>query len=176
MARTVKPLTDIRIKNAKPKKGVYRISDGKGLNLIIRSNGTKAWHMRYTYNGKENTISFGEYPTVILEQARKKREDVRRLIANGVDPSEERKAQKQARENAETNTFEVIAREWFNKQSAIWSESNSVRVKARLEKDLFPYIGKRVIAEINAQEYLAVLQRIESRVVETAHRVKSYCS
>jgi integrase len=169
-------LTNIKVKSAKPKDKQYTLADGKGLFLLILPTGGKYWHFRSKVGGKEKRLSFGTYPEVSLSDARDKRDEARRQIASGISPSEVRKAQKAARAESNLNSFEVVAREWFQRFSPLWSPSNTEKVKARLEKDLFPWIGQRPIAELKAPELLATLRRIEARgAVDTAHRVKQNC-
>lgn len=177
MARIIKPLSPVQIKNAKPKEKLYKLFDGGGLYLSVYPHGGKLWHMKIRQeNGRENILSFGKYPDISLEQARKKREDARKLKASGADPVQVKKAQKATRQQMSANTFEVIAREWFERQKPTWVESHATRVISRLQTDVFPWIGLRPVAEITAAEYLSVFRRIEERgAVETAHRVKSIC-
>ena len=180
MARQVKPLTDTKIRNAKPTGKIQTIFDGGGLYLEIAVSGSKLWRMKYRFHGKAGLLSFGAYPAVSLSQARQYREEAQKLIANGVDPSEAKKAKKEviktADQELEANGFEVVAREWFERQTPTWVESHATRVISRLQTDVFPWIGSRPINKITAPEYLSVLRRIEERgAVETAHRVKSIC-
>ena len=177
MARIIKPLSPVQVKSAKPQEKTYRLFDGGGLYLEITSAGSKLWRMKFRQaNGKENRLSFGTYPEISLEQARKKREEARSLKASGIDPAINRKAQKAAREAINVNSFETIAREWYAKQLATWVDAHADRVLRRLEGDVFPWIGRKPIAGITAPEYLAVFRRIEERgALETAHRVKSIC-
>lgn len=169
-------LTNLQVKSSKSKDKQYTLSDGKGLYLLVLPTGGKYWHFRSKVGGRERRISFGTYPEVSLADAREKRDEARKLIASGVSPSDLRKAQKAARAELQANSFEVVALEWFQKFSPIWSKSNTEKVKARLEKDLFPWIGDRPISELRAPELLAALRRIEQRgAVDTAHRVKQNC-
>ncbi|MEX3763697.1 tyrosine-type recombinase/integrase [Paraburkholderia phenoliruptrix] len=168
-------LTDVKIKQAKPREKLYKISDERGLYLEVTPTGSKWWRFKYRIDGKEKRLSLGVYPDVGLQKAREKRDDARKLVADGVDPSLHRKAQKQARADANANSFEVVTREWFEKQKKGWEDNHAEKVIRRFERDVFPWIGKRPIADITPVELLAVLRRIESRVVETAHRAKQTC-
>ncbi|MCE1226192.1 MAG: integrase arm-type DNA-binding domain-containing protein [Geobacteraceae bacterium] len=169
-------LTNLQVKSAKPKEKQYTLADGKGLCLLVLPTGGKYWHFRSKVGGKEVRMSFGTYPEVSLADARERRDEARRQIASGISPADARKAQKAARTESDLNSFEVVAREWFQKFSPMWSASNAEKVQARLEKDLFPWIGQRPIAELKAPELLATLRRIEDRgAVDTAHRVKQNC-
>ena len=177
MAKIVKPLSPVQIKNAKPKDKPYKLADGSGLYLEVMPTGSKLWRMKFRQeNGKENRLSFGNYPDISLEQARQRREDARKLKANGVDPAEHKKAVKASNKAQTQNTFEIIGREWFGKFSTNWVEAHASKIISRLERDVFPYVGHRPISEINAPDLLSVLRRIEERgAIETAHRCKSNC-
>jgi integrase len=169
------PLTDIKIKQAKPKEKSYKISDERGLYLEVAPAGGKWWRLKYRIDGKEKRLSLGVYPDVSLALARERRDDARKLIANGIDPSSNRKATKLARAESNANSFEVVAREWFEKWKTTKAENHSDKVIRRLERDVFPWLGSRPIADIKPPELLTVLRRIEERVVETAHRAKQNC-
>lgn len=169
------PLTDIKIKQAKPKEKPYKISDERGLYLEVAPAGGKWWRLKYRIDGKEKRLSLGVYPDVSLALARERRDDARKLIASGVDPSSNRKATKLARAESNANSFEVVAREWFEKWKTTKAKNHSDKVIRRLERDVFPWLGSRPIADIKPPELLTVLRRIEERVVETAHRAKQNC-
>lgn len=169
-------LSDTAIKSAKPSEKQVKLSDEKGLFLLVAPSGGKWWRFKYRIGGKEKLLSLGTYPEVSLKDARQRRDDARKLLAGGVDPSENRKATKAAKAESAGNSFEVIAREWFAKFSAGWVKSHADKIINRLEKDIFPWIGRKPIADITAPELLAALRRIESRgAVETAHRAHQNC-
>lgn len=169
-------LTDTAIKNAKPSDKNIRLFDAGGLYLEVASSGGKWWRLKYRYDGKEKRLSLGVYPDVGLKDARQRRDDARKLLANGIDPGENRKAVKATKTDRATNSFEVIAREWFSKNSTTWSHDHGIRIIRRLERDIFPWIGGKPIAEIKAKELLETLRRIEERgAVETAHRALQNC-
>lgn len=171
------PLTDIALKAAKPADKTQRLFDGGGLYLEISTAGGKWWRFKYRFDGKEKRLSLGVYPDVSLKDARERRDDMRRLVANGVDPGVNRKIQKAAKLERSANSFETIAREWYAKHSPGWAETHSSKIIRRLEKDVFPWIGGRPISEITAQELLTVLRRIEGRgTLDTAHRAGGNCS
>lgn len=171
------PLTDSAIRTAKPGEKARKLSDGGGLFLLVSPNGGKWWRLKFRFEGKEKLLSLGTYPEVGLREAREKREEMRRMLAAGVDVSENRKANKAARAEANANSFEVIAREWFAKYSPRWAASHSDKLIRRLERDIFPWMGKRPVADISAADVLDVLRRIEDRgAIETAHRAKQNCS
>jgi integrase len=175
MARTTEALADTTIRNVKAGSKPKNLFDGKGLFLLVTPKGGKWWRFKYQFNGKTKTISFGTYPEVSLAQAREKRKIAREQVAAGIDPGEVRKAQKAA-STQETETFEVIAREWHSKFSGTWSDCHAETTLGRLQLDVFPVMGKRPIIEIKAPELLAMLRRIESRgALETAHRVRTIC-
>ena len=143
---------------------------------MITPKGGKWWRFKYRFEGKEKQLSLGVYPDVSLKDARGRRDEARKLVANGIDPSENRKAKKAAREGIAENGFEVVAREWFTKHADNWSEGHSGRMLRRLENDVFPWIGKKPVGEVKAPELLTIIQRIEKRgALETAHRVLGNC-
>ena len=169
-------LTDTAIRNAKPGEKPYPLRDEKSLYLIVTPSGSKWWRLDYSFAGKRNTLSMGVYPDVTLKAAREKRDEVRRLLTEGIDPSEHRKIQKAALHERASNSFEVVAREWFSKFSPNWAVSHSTKIIRRLESEVFPWLGGRPIAEITAPELLRTIKRIESRgVLETAHRTLQNC-
>jgi integrase len=150
--------------------------DGHGLYLEVSPAGGKWFRLKYRFDGKEKRLSLGVYPEVGLKDARERREAARRLLANGVDPSENRKALKTARADCVANSFEGVAREWFAKFSSAWVERHRERVLSRFERDIFPWIGARPIADITAPEILIAVRRIESRgALGAAHRTLSNC-
>jgi len=168
-------LTDIKARNAKPGEKQKKLSDSDGMYLLITPQGGKYWRFKYRYAGKEKVLALGTYPEIRLADARQRRDEARRQVAHGIDPNAVRKAKKQAK-TKESETFEVIAREWHGKFKESWSPSHAHVTITRLERDIFPWMGKRPISEIEPPEVLAVLQRIESRgAVETARRMKIVC-
>lgn len=177
MPKRIAPLSDTQIKGAKSQSSDYKLADGGGMFLLVTSTGGKLWRMDYRFNNKRKTISFGAYPAITLADARQRRDDARKLLANGVDPGETKKAQKAAQGDQDTNTFEVIAREWHTKFAHTWVASHAQHKLERLEKNVFPWIGNRPIKELTAPDVLAVLRRLESRgILDTAHRVRFECS
>ncbi|MEO8777287.1 MAG: integrase arm-type DNA-binding domain-containing protein, partial [Rhodanobacter sp.] len=169
------PLTDTAIRKAKAGEKTQRLFDGGGLYLELSPAGGKWWRLKYRHGGKEKRLSLGTYPDTSLKDAREKRDAARKLLAAGVDPGEQRKAEKAAGEERAANSFEVIAREWFAKHEPQWTLGHSSKIIARLENDAFPWLGGRPIADITAKELLATVNRIVDRgAVETAHRVLQY--
>ena len=166
-------LTDTAVRNAQPRETPYKLTDGDGLTLLINSDGSKWWRLRYRIGGREKMLSLGVYPDVGLKRARERRDDARRQIADGVDPSSKRQAEKAGR----ANTFELVGREWLQLQAGSIKASTHERELSQLERFVFPYLGGRPVTEITAPEVLAVLKRVESRGInDTAHRVRSTCS
>lgn len=169
-------LTDTAIRNAKPGEKPIKLFDGRGLFLLVTPAGGKWWRFRYKFAGKEKLLSLGVYPDVGLKDARDRREAARKLLSDGIDPGENRKAMKLARVDRAANSFEVVAREWYAKHSPNWAEHHGGRIIRRFERDIFPWIGGRPIAEVAAPELLAVVRRIEERgALETAHRALGNC-
>lgn len=169
-------LTDTAIRNTKPADKPIKLFDGGGLFLHITPAGQRYWRLKYRFAGKEKLLAIGVYPEVGLKEARDRREEAKRLLSEGVDPSVERKMRKVATVERVANSFEAVAREWHTKYAPGWSESNAKKVLARLENDVFPWIGGRPIVEIKAPDLLAVCRRVESRgALDTAHRVLQTC-
>lgn len=176
MPKRIKPLTDTKIRTAKPREKEYKLFDGDGLYILITPSGGKLWRFKYRYDGKHKLLAFGSYPEINLLEARQRRDHARRLLANNVDPGAVRKAQKQSKIE-DTETVEVIAREWHEKFKSKWTEGHATKILRALERDVFPWIGTRPIKEIKAPELLTVLRRVESRgVLEGAHRIRGLCS
>ena len=170
------PLTDTAIRKAKPRAKAYKISDERGLYLEISPKGGKWWRFKYRFEGKEKRLSLGVYPDVSLKMARDRRDDARRLVAGGIDPSEQRKAQKAARAERAANSFEVVAREWYARHAPNWAAGHGDRILRRFERDIFPWIGGRPIADVTPPMLLRVIRRIENRgALETAHRALANC-
>lgn len=170
------PLTDTAIKNAKPSAKPVKLSDEKGLFLLVAPAGGKWWRLKYRFESKEKLLSLGIYPEVSLKNARQRRDDARKLLANGVDPGSIKKAQKAAKTALAANSFEIVAREWFDKHAPNWKENHSSKIIRRLEVDLFPWLGVCPVGEITAPDLLAAIRRIESRgALETAHRALANC-
>ncbi|MCP9267598.1 tyrosine-type recombinase/integrase [Xenorhabdus sp. XENO-1] len=169
-------LTAKQIEASKPKEKDYKLSDGGGLYLLIKSNGSKYWRLKYRKDGKEKLLAIGVYPTVTLADARKKREEAKRLLVDGIDPNQKRKEQKQAAENDRANTFKNIALEWYGKRVDRWSASYAEEMIETFEKDVFPYIGNKPIAEIKPMELMAVLSRLNDRgATEKLRKVRQRC-
>jgi integrase len=169
-------LTDVAIRQAKPGPKPIKLYDERGLYLEVAPGGGKWWRLKFRIEGKEKRLSLGVYPDVGLKEARERRDAARKLIAEGVDLSAHRKAQKRTRKDKAANSFEVVAREWHTKNAHTWVAEHRDGLLRRFERDLFPWLGKRPIGDITAPELLTVIQRIEARgALETAHRALSTC-
>lgn len=170
------PLSDVKIKNAKPTDKQYKLYDERGLFLIVSPAGGKWWRFRYRFDEKEKLLSLGVYPDIGLKDARERRDAARKMLAHAIDPGLHRKAEKTAKHAEATSSFEFVAREWYAKYAPIWAVHHGDRILRRLERDVFPWVGARAIADITAAEVLAVARRIEQRgALETAHRAISNC-
>ncbi len=170
------PLTDTAIRNAKPGAKTKKMFDASGLYLEVAPSGGKWWRLKFRYEGKEKRLSLGVYPEISLKEARERRDEARRLLANDIDPSQHRRAKKAAKEERAANSFEVVAREWFAKHSPNWAANHADRIIRRLERDIFPWIGGKPIAEVTPPQLLEVVRRIEVRgALETAHRALGNC-
>ncbi len=164
-------LTDLQVKAAKGADKPFKLSDGRGLHLLVKPNGGKYWHWSYRYLGKQKLLALGVYPDITLAAARERREEARKLLANGVDPSVYKKSQKSLKMERSANSFEVVARRWHGLNGSKWTESYSKKTMRQLEKDMFPWIGSRPVADLLAPDFLAVARRIEARgAVDTSHR------
>ena len=175
--RKAMPITHAQIVNAKPREKPYRLFDGRGLYVEISPSGGRWWRFKYRINGKEKRLSLGVYPDVSLKAARDRLDEVRRQLAAGVDPAEGRKGSAAtATDPLSSNTFELIAREWFEKHSPAWAPGHGDKIIRRLENNVFPWVGRKPIRDIKPVDLLAVIQRIEQRGRnETAHRALQNC-
>ena len=170
------PLTDTAIRTAKPAEKPVRMFDGGGLYLEVSPAGGKLWRLKYRFDGKEKRLAFSAYPDVPLKAARERRDEARRLLADGIDPGEHKKAHKNARADAIANSFEAVAREWYSKMLPTWTPDHADKIIKRFERDVFPWIGGKPIADLNAPEVLTTVRRIEARGrLETAHRALQSC-
>ena len=179
---------DVTIRNTKPTDTTQRLNDGDGLCLLVKPNGARWWRLDYSSGGKRKTLSIGVYPDTGLKETRNKADEARQLVAADTNPSDLRKADKAQQAKVleadrrianglpAVNSFEKVAREWFIKFSAEWVPSHADKIIRRLERDIFPWIGKQAISSITAPQLLSVLRRIEDRgAVDTAHRAHQNC-
>lgn len=170
------PLTDVKVRTAKPQDKPYKLADGGGLYLLVNTNGSRYWRLKYRVMGREKLLSIGVYPDISLAVARQKRDEARKVLAEGNDPSAVKKAKKQAKKIAAENTFESIAREWHKAKADRWSLRYRDEIIDTFEKDIFPYIGLRPIAEIKPLELLETLKRMEKRgALEKMRKVRQRC-
>lgn len=171
-------LTDTAIRKARPGEKPYKLADEKGLFLLVGIKpGALYWRLKYRFAGKEKLLALGVYPEVPLKVARQKRDDARRLLDAGKDPSETRRVEKIARKVAADASFEIVAREWHEKKRGEWLDTYAAKVLTSLEQDLFPALGHRPVSEISAAEILAVLRKVEARgALETLKRVRQRAS
>lgn len=169
-------LTDKACKAARPKEKPYKLSDGGGMYLDVRKNGSKYWRMKYRVNGKEKLLALGVYPDISLAEARDKRTHAKRMISEGLDPSQEKQKRKVLSKENRDNTFEAIAREWHKARSPLWTPNYARGVLIRLEKDIFPEIGHYPIKEIEPPILLHAIRKIEARnAIEIARRQLQKC-
>jgi integrase len=165
------PLTDTAIRKAKTQDKPVKLFDGGGLFLLVTPNGGKWWRFKYRYGGKEKLLSLGTYPEIGLKDARERRDNARKLVANGTDPSAERRKEKIEAQLSSASTFDAVADEWLTKKAKTLAQATQDKIAAILRNDLRPWLGKRPIKEINAPELLIVIRRIEGRGAnELAHR------
>ena len=178
MARLVKPLTATQIANAKPRQSMYKMFDGGGLFLQINPSGGKHWKMKYRKDdGKEALLSFGKFPEVSLEQARKKRDEARSLKAEGHDPGEVKRRQKAEKVERAKNTFEAVARAWMEIHATKVKPQTMDYMRQLLENSILPLIGKSPVKNLKAPDFLDVLRRIEAQGhLCTSKKAKSVCS
>jgi integrase len=170
------PLTDTRIRTAKPATKPYRLADSAGLCLEIKPNGSKLWRLRYRIGGKENMFALGEYPVLWLADAREERDKARKLVKQGIHPAHNRQAFKSAKIAEGANTFEAVAREWIGKQQARWSPYYLSQVERVLKRDVFPYIGSLPVRSVTAARLLEIVRRIEKNAPTVALLVRQWCS
>ncbi len=169
-------LTATSVKNAKPKGKAYKLADGGGMFLLVSPGGSKYWRQKYRIAGKEKLLALGVYPEVSLAEARNRRDQARKLLDNGVDPSEFKKSLKDSLHENSSNSFEIIAREWLDKTSSKWVDNYLEKLTRRFETYIFPRMGHKPITEITSPELLKALRHIESTgAVDTAHRTLQNC-
>lgn len=171
----------MQCRNAKKRDKAYKLADERGLYLFVTATGFRSWRFKYRVRiGErlvEKRLTFGPYPEVTLESARQQRDEARRLLRDGLDPMAERERRQRETAGAAANTFELCAREWHRLKSPVLAKRYAGQILDRLEADVFPMIGKRPVADINASEVLAVIRKIEARgALEMAHKVRTHIS
>ncbi len=170
------PLTDITVRNAKPAAKQQKLSDSGGLYLLVHPNGSKYWRLKYRILGKEKVLTCGIYPQVTLSDARARRDEAKKLLANGQDPGEVKQVQKIAAQHQAANTFEAVAREWLGKKAAKQVTKTRDRNLRILEINIFPHIGKTPIDQVSPKALLTALHKMEQRgIVDSAHRALQLC-
>lgn len=170
------PLTDIAVRKAKSSDKPQKLADSGGMYLLLHPNGSKYWRLKYRFAGKEKTLALGIYPHTSLGVARDKRDEAKKLLANGIDPGERKQAKKVEDRQRSANTFEAVAREWHQKQATKWAPKSSQRILRLLERNIFSAVGNSPIAQITAADFLIALHKIEARGnIETAHRAMQIC-
>jgi integrase len=170
-------LSEVAVRQAKPKDKDYKLSDSEGLYLYVTKTGKRSWRLKYRFAGKERRLVFGAYPEISLKEAREKKVEARKLLAEGRDPGIEAKKEAIGRSRAAANTFEVMARSWFSLQEDRWTPVHANDVITSLEKEVFPWVGTLPVAELDEPMVLTVLRKIEKRgAIETAHRVRQRMS
>lgn len=170
-------LSEMAVRQAKAKDKDYKLSDSEGLYLFVAKSGRRSWRLKYRFAGKERRLILGAYPELSLKEARDRKCDARKLLAEGRDPGLEAKKAAIARAMSASNTFEVVARNWFALQEDRWTPVHARDVICSLEKEVFPWIGALPIAELDEPIVLSVLRKIEKRgAIETAHRVRQRMS
>ncbi|HCI8913899.1 TPA: tyrosine-type recombinase/integrase [Klebsiella pneumoniae] len=164
-------LTDIKVRTTKPSDKPFKLTDGQGMHLLINPNGSKYWRLQYRFGGKQKVLALGVYPMVSLGEARRKRDEAKKLVSDGIDPSEKKKADKI--EQSEALTFEAVARDWHTACKRKWSDSHSERVLKSLEDNLFTSIGQRKIAELKTKDLLDPVKTVAaSGRLEVAARLQ----
>lgn len=170
-------LTDVAVRQAKPRAKDYKLADSEGLYLFVSKAGLRSWRFKYRFAGKERRLILGRYPEIGLKEARDRKADARRLLADGRDPGVEAAKAKVDRAVAASNTFEMLARNWYDLQKDRWTPVHAQDVIKSLENEVFPWIGNLPVHEIDEPMVLAVLRKIEERgAIETAHRVRQRMS
>lgn len=165
-----------QVDGAKPREKAYKLADGAGLYLEVVPSGARYWRLKYRFNGKEKRLAFGVYPTVSLAQARALRDEAKKKLADGIDPSVAKKEEKLVRDMQINNTFQFVALEWHSSKASRWSVGYASDILEAFNKDVFPYIGQKPIADIKSLELLNVLRRMEDRgATEKAKKVRQRC-
>ncbi len=166
-------LTATTIKTCKPKDKAYKLTDGGGLYLLVSPRGGKWWRFDYRFQSKRKTLSMGVYPAISLKDARDRRDEAKKQLANGIDPGMVRQSQKH--QQSQPNTFEAVAREWHAKFKSGWSDSHASRLLRLLERDIFPWLGSMPVSDVSSPLLLQTIRRIETRSLDTAHRAMQNC-
>lgn len=175
---STRPLTDTAVRNLKPAAKPYKKSDGGGLHLLVTPKGSKLWRMAYRFQGKQKLLSFGKYPIISLSKARSERDAAKALLADGIDPSSIRKAEREKREEPRTveETWKTLCQEWWQKRRREEASPTTLKKLTWLLEKTYPALGEKDPREITAPELLAVLRTVEAGgTFETAKRLRSTC-
>lgn len=171
------PLNELKCKNAKPSDKIQKLSDEKGMYLQVNPSGGKTWQLKYRFEGKEKKLAIGSYPETSLKEARDKRDDARKQLQNGIDPSAAKKQAKIKRQLDNQNSFEAVAKEWHEQRKHMWTERHAAKILKLLNDKMFPALGNTPIDKITPPELLAVLRKIEAKGhLHTAHRMQQTAS
>jgi integrase len=171
------PITDIIVRTAKHKDKPYKITDEKGLYLFIKPNGGKYWRYKYYFAGKEKVLALGVYPEVTLKESRDKRDEARKMLRDGIEPSQAKKDKKIQHQLDHENSLETVAREWMENRLESWTKRHGNYTLRRLEVNIFPALGCKPIQKITAPELLSVLREVEKRdALDLSHRLLQICS
>ena len=177
MPRSARPLTETQVRNAKPKSKTYKLFDGGGLFLEVPAVGNRRWRFKYRFEDKEKLLAFGLYPDVSLAEARERRDDARKLVRNGQDPSTVRREQKAAGEGVNSLSFRSIAEEWLVKKQGTWTPYHLGNVRSSLDRDVYPAIGEKQVSKIQPTDILSIVRSVENRgALDVAARVIQRCS
>jgi len=172
------PLTDTAVRQAKPADKEFTLTDGSGLSLFVAPNGTKSWHFRYSWHGKQPRMSLGTYPEITLKEARELRDQARSLVAKGIDPRSQRREEKRAAASEAVKTFDVVANEWHAFKLPRWvvaKKGAAAQSRFYLEKDLIPTLGKIPVADVKRADVLTALRRVEKRgALNSARKCRSW--
>ena len=176
MPKQATPLTDTKIRNTSPGSKDITLFDGGGLFLLIKSTGSKLWRFKYRHSGKDNMLGMGTYPEVTLKEARSKRDAARKLLANGINPSDARKNVARE-EQATATTFNQVFNEWLEIQASKLAETTVNKIRSSMEIHALPRIGKRPITEIKVDDLLGLLRTVEAKgALEMARRLRAWMS
>ena len=171
MPKRIVALTDTEIRKAKAKEKNYKLYDGGGLFLLVTPTGGKLWRLKYSFGGTEKLLALGIYPEISLSDARQRRDDAKKLLANGTDPGEVKKLQKTAQFSDAENSFEMVSRKWHAINTLRWSPTHAKTTLERLTREVFPNIGSKPVNKITLSDLKAILHRIEDKAPESARRV-----
>ncbi len=171
MATPARRFTDATVRNAKPREKPYKLAAGAGLYVEVSPAGGRHWRLKYRWQGKEKRLTFGPYPAVSVAEAQEMARVAKKQLAHGIDPAAFKAAKKAAQAERSANSLEVIAREWWTARAALWVPGHADRILRRFERDIFPTLGARAIADLDPPTILTALRKIEERgAIETAHR------